>query len=76
MSKNLINRIITSAILLAILLAVNYNHHYFFIISLTIIGIIICIEANNIYSKLVGPLFIKNDKKDHIIKFNMFNNTN
>ena len=68
MSKNFLKRTITSIILLAILLIVNYSHHFVFIISIAIIGTIVFIEANNIFLKLEGPSFIKHIKKDHITK--------
>ncbi len=68
MSKNLLKRTITSIILLAILLIVNYSHHFIFIISITILGGIICVEANNIFSRLVGPSFTKYNKNNRIAK--------
>lgn len=72
MSKNLIKRIITSLILLILLLIVNFSHHFVFIIALTILGFIICVEANNIFAKLVGPAFLKYNKKDlKLKKFNL-----
>ncbi len=68
MSKNLLKRTITSIILSAIFLIVNYSHHFIFIISIIILGGIVCVEASNIFSKLVGPSFTKFNKNDHTAK--------
>ena len=71
MSENFLKRTITSLILLAIFLIVNYSHHFVFILSITMIGTIVCVEANKIFSKLVGPSLTKYKKKDRIVeKFN------
>jgi phosphatidate cytidylyltransferase len=64
MSNNFLKRTITSIILLAILLIVNYSHHFVFMISIAIVGGVVCVEASDISSKLVGPLFMKHNKKD------------
>jgi phosphatidate cytidylyltransferase len=53
MSKNLLKRIITSIILLILLFLINFSHQYIFILSILLLGIVICIEANNIFSKLI-----------------------
>ncbi|MDC0240009.1 phosphatidate cytidylyltransferase [Candidatus Pelagibacter sp.] len=53
MNNNLFKRIITSLFLLSILLIANFSHHYIFISSVLTLGIIICYEANNIFSKLI-----------------------
>ena len=53
MSQNLLKRIITSIILLFLLLFINFSHQYIFILSILIVGIIIYLEANNLFSKLV-----------------------
>ena len=53
MSQNLIKRTITSIILLSLLLFINFSHQYIFILSILILGIIICIETNNLFSKLL-----------------------
>ena len=53
MSLNLLKRIITSFILLCILFLINFSHQYVFVLSILIISIIICLEANNLFSKLL-----------------------
>ena len=53
MSLNLLKRIITSFILLSILFLINFSHQYVFVLSILIISIIICLEANNLFSKLL-----------------------
>jgi hypothetical protein len=53
MSQNLLKRIITSIILLSLLIFINFSHQYIFILSILIIGLIICLEANNLFSKLL-----------------------
>ena len=53
MSQNLLKRIITSIILLILLFFINFSHQYIFIISILLLGIAICIEANNIFSRLI-----------------------
>ena len=68
MSQNLLKRIITSIVLLLLLIVINFSHQYIFILSILILGVIICIEANNLFSKL---LKINKNKQKHIIeKFN------
>ena len=67
MSKNLLQRIITSIILLSLLIFVNFSNKYIFISSIFILSIIICIEANNIFLKLVRFKSLKN------ISFKKFN---
>ena len=52
MNNNLLKRIITSFFLLSILLIANFSHHYIFILLVLTIGIMVCYEANNIFSKL------------------------
>ena len=54
MSKNLLKRIITSIVLLSLLFIINFSHKYIFILSILILGTIICIEANNLFSKLLS----------------------
>ena len=59
MSKNLLKRTITSIILLILLFLINFSHQYIFIISILLLGIVICIEANNIFLKLISSQMVK-----------------
>ena len=59
MSQNFLKRLITSIILLFLLFLVNFSHQYIFILSILILGIIICIEANSLFSKLLSIKFSK-----------------
>jgi len=69
MSQNLIKRIITSIILLILLFFINFSHQYIFIISILLLGVVICIEANNIFLKLES---FQSNKKNSLSKtFNL-----
>ena len=59
MSQNLLKRIITSIILLSLLILINFSHQYIFILSILILGLIICFEANNLFLKLLNIRFTK-----------------
>ena len=59
MSQNLLKRIITSVILLILLFFINFSHQYIFILSILLLGVVICIEADNIFSKLISFQSIK-----------------
>ena len=61
MSQNLLKRIITSIILLVLLFFINFSHQYIFILSILLLGVVICIEANNIFSKLISSQTKKNN---------------
>ena len=61
MSHNFIKRFITSIILLSLLIFINFSHQYVFIISILILGMIICIEANNLFSKILIEKYSKNN---------------
>jgi phosphatidate cytidylyltransferase len=65
MSQNLLKRIITSIILLILLFFINFSHQYIFILSILLLGIVICIEANNIFSKLI---LLQSVKKNSLSK--------
>ena len=65
MSQNLIKRIITSIILLLLLFFITFNHQYIFIFSILLLGLSICIEANNIFLKIIN---FKNFKKKKLTK--------
>lgn len=68
MSQNLLKRIITSIFLLSLLFIIIFSHQYIFILSILILGIIICVEANNLFSKI---LITKHFKKiSSFMKFN------
>ncbi len=69
MSKNLTKRVITSIFLLSILFFINFGHQYIFILSILILGIFICVEANNIFSKLFINLSLKKNSTNK--KFNL-----
>jgi len=59
MSQNLLKRIITSIFLLSLLIFINFSHKYIFILSILIIGLIICLEANNLFSKFLISKYSK-----------------
>ena len=68
MSQNLLKRIITSIVLLTFLLFISFSHQYIFILSLFVIGLLICVEAKNIFSKLPSVQYFK--KKFPLKKLN------
>ena len=75
MSQNLLKRLITSIILLSLLIIIIFSNQYVFILSILLISLIICLEANNIFSKLLSE---KNSKKTFLtnklnVKFIMLN---
>ena len=70
MSQNLIKRLITSVFLLSILFFINFSHQYIFILSILILGMVICFEAYNIFSKLFKNLFLKKNLTDKKFDFN------
>ena len=75
MSLNLLKRLITSIILLSLLIFINFSHQYIFILSIIIIGLIICVEANNLFSKLLTNRLSKKGTiiNESSIKFIMLN---
>ena len=68
MSQNLLKRIITSFILLSLLFFISFSHQNVFIIAILILGIIICVEANSLFSKLLFTKILK--KNSFFDKFN------
>ena len=68
MSQNLIKRVITSIILLFLLFFINFSHQYIFISSILILGAIIYIEANNLFSKLL--IKKSSNNRSYLEKFN------
>ena len=74
MSKNLLKRLITSIVLLYLLIFINFSTKYIFIISILIISLIICLEANNLFSKILTNNFSKKNHPNKLkIKFIMLN---
>ena len=75
MSQNLLKRLITSIALLSLLIFINFSHQYIFILSILLIGLIICFEANKLFSRLLTSKYSK--KKTNInnsnVKFIMLN---
>jgi phosphatidate cytidylyltransferase len=69
MSQNLLKRLVTSIILLSLLIFINFSHQYIFILSILIVGLIICLEANNLFSKILKNNYSK--KNFSIIKLNI-----
>jgi len=65
MSENFLKRTITSFILLFLLFFINFSHQYIFIFSILLLGLIICIEANSIFFKLIS---VQNLNQKSIIK--------
>ena len=65
MSQNLLKRIITSIILLVLLFFINFSNQYIFILSILLLCVVICIEANNIFSKLI---LLQSSKKNSLSK--------
>ena len=66
MSQNLLKRIITSIFLLSLLFFINFSHQYIFILSILTLGIIICIEFNKLFLKL---LITKKNKNNYFKRF-------
>jgi phosphatidate cytidylyltransferase len=69
MSQNLLKRLITSIVLLTLLIFINFSHKYIFIISILIIGLIVCLEANKLFSKFSNHKHSK--KSSSINKLNI-----
>jgi len=61
MSQNLLKRLITSIILFTLLIFINFSHQYIFLLSVMLIGLIICLEANNLFLKLLTNKYSKKD---------------
>ena len=59
MTKNLLKRIITSIFLLSLLFIITFSNKLIFILSILILGMLVCVEANSIFSKLTGSQFSK-----------------
>ena len=66
MSKNFLNRIITSFFLLSLLFLIIFSHQYIFLLSILIISIIIFIESHNIFSKLIANISTVNKTSSEI----------
>ena len=75
MPQNLYKRIITSIILLSMLFLINFSNQYIFVFSILLLGIIICIEANNLFLKLLisKHVKIKSFSNKLNLKFLIFN---
>ena len=52
MNKNFLKRIKTSIFLLFLLFIINFSNQFIFILSVLILGLIVCVEANSIFYKL------------------------
>jgi len=56
MSQNLLKRLITSIILLSLLIFIIFSHQNIFILSILLLGLLICFEANKLVAKLLNNM--------------------
>jgi phosphatidate cytidylyltransferase len=56
MSQNLLKRLITSIILLSLLIFIIFSHQNIFILSILLLGLLICFEANKLFTKLLNNM--------------------
>ena len=56
MSQNLLKRLITSIILLSLLIFIIFSHQNIFILSILLLGLLICLEANKLLSKILTDI--------------------
>jgi phosphatidate cytidylyltransferase len=68
MSQNLLKRLITSIILLSLLIFIIFSHQNIFILSILLLGLLICFEANKLFTKLLNNMDSK--KSSSINKLN------
>ena len=75
MSQNLLKRLITSIILLSLLIFIIFSHQNIFILSILLLGLLICLEANKLFSKLLTDMDSKKTSPTNKlnIKFIMLN---
>ena len=59
MSQNLLKRLITSIILLSLLIFIIFSHQNIFILSILLLGLLICFEANKLFTKLLNNMASK-----------------
>ena len=69
MSQNLLKRLITSIILLSLLIFINFSHQYIFLLSILLIGLIICVEANNLFLRLLRNKYSKKNSLINNLNF-------
>ena len=69
MSQNLLKRLITSIILLSLLIFIIFSHQNIFILSILLLGLLICFEANKLFTKLLNNIDSK--KSSPTNKFNI-----
>ena len=69
MSVNLVKRIITSICLLSLLIIVIFSNQLIFISTILIIGLVICVESNNIFLKLTNSRSYKESLVSKKINF-------
>ena len=72
MSQNFVKRIITSIFLLSLLFFINFSNNYIFIFSILTLGIIVCAEANNLFSKFLNIKQIKKSFSFKKLNFKFF----
>ena len=75
MSQNLLKRLITSIILLLLLIFIIFSHQNIFILSILLLGLLICFEANKLFTKLLNNMDSKRSSPTNKlnIKFIMLN---
>jgi len=75
MSQNLLKRLITSIILLSLLIFIIFSHQNIFILSILLLGLLICFEANKLFTKLLNNMDSKRSSPTNKlnIKFIMLN---
>ena len=59
MSQNLLKRLITSIVLLLLLIFIIFSHQNIFILSILLLGLLICFEANKLFTKLLNNMASK-----------------
>ena len=75
MSQNFLKRLITSIILLSLLVFIIFSHQNIFILSILLLGLLISLEANKLFSKLLTDTDSKKTSSTNKlnIKFIMLN---
>ena len=75
MSQNLLKRLITSIILLSLLIFIIFSNQNIFILSILLLGLLICFEANKLFTKLLNNMDSKKSSPTNKlnIKFIMLN---